>query len=152
MNMNNEYLNMKVRHQKEMNAFPIHFAFGQEQIDKKIKELKLSKDPKKRAEQIVSIGAGGFVLKKDFPAFVEMCKRHSRERIEAIAEGEQGGTYLYDMFRYELQNHEYGYTMDTTDTLEALGFTEQDLETRPAIKAALMKAAADIRNQEGFGW
>lgn len=148
----NAYEQLRQKQQEEFNAFPIHFAFGQEQIDRKIKELKLSKDPKKRAEQIVPIGAGGFVLKKDFPAFAEMCKRHSRQRIEAMAEGEKGGTYLYDMFRTELVNHEYGYTVDVSDTLESLGLTEKDLTEKPALKEALDRAAADIRKEEGFEW
>lgn len=148
----NAYEELRVKHQEEFNAFPIYFAFGQEQIDRKIEELKLSKDPKKRAEQIVPIGAGGFVLKDDFPAFAEMCKRHSRERIEAMAEGEKGGTYLYDMFRTELINHEYGYTGDTSDTLETLGLARKDLDERPVLREALEKAAADIRKEEGFEW
>lgn len=148
----NAYEQLRQKQQEEFNAFPIHFAFGQEQIDRKIKELKLSKDPKKRAEQIVPIGAGGFVLKKDFPAFAEMCKRHSRQRIEAMAEGEKGGTYLYDMFRTELLNHEYGLTIDVSDTLESLGLTEKDLTEKPALKEALDRAAADIRKEEGFEW
>lgn len=148
----NAYEQLRKQQQEEFDAFPIHFAFGQEQIDRKIKELKLSKDPKKRAEQIVPIGAGGFVLKKDFPAFAEMCKRHSRQRIEAMAEGEKGGTYLYDMFRTELLNHEYGLTVDVSDTLESLGLTKKDLAEKPALKEALDRAAADIRKEEGFEW
>lgn len=144
----NAYEQLRKQQQEEFNAFPIHFAFGQEQIDRKIKELKLSKDPKKRAEQIVPIGAGGFVLKKDFPAFAEMCKRHSRQRIEAMAEGEKGGTYLYDMFRTELLNHEYGITVDVSDTLESLGLTEKDLTEKPVLKEALDRAAADIQKEE----
>lgn len=148
----NAYEQLKKRHQEEVNAFPMHFAFGHEQIERKIKELKLSKDPKKRAEQIVPIGAGGFVLKADYPAFVEMFKRHSRERIEAMAEGEKGGTYLYDMFRTELLNHEYGYTTDFSDTLDALGLTLEDVEKKPVLKEALYAAAAVIRKEEGFEW
>lgn len=148
----NAYEQLRKQQQEEFDAFPIHFAFGQEQIDRKIEELKLSKDPKKRAEQIAPIGAGGFVLKKDFLAFAEMCKRHSRQRIEAMAEGEKGGTYLYDMFRTELLNHEYGLTVDVSDTLESLGLTEKDLTEKPALKEALDRAAADIRKEEGFEW
>lgn len=148
----NAYEQLRQKQQEEFNAFPVHFAFGQEQIDRKIKELKLSKDPKKRAEQIVPVGAGGFVLKADFPAFAEMCKRHSRQRIEAMAEGEKGGTYLYDMFRTELLNHEYGLTVDVSDTLKSLDITEKDLDEKPVLKETLEKAAADIRKQEGFEW
>lgn len=148
----NEYQQLRQKQQEEFNAFPLHFAFGQEQIDQKIKELKLSKDPKKRAEQIVPIGYGGFVLKADYPAYVEMCKRHSRERIEAMAADKDGTGYLYDMFRTELANHEYGYTTDVTETVESLGLTEKDFQERPILKETLERAAADIRRAEGFEW
>lgn len=146
------YEQLKKRQQEEINAFPMHFAFGDEQIERKIKELKLSKDPKKRAEQIVYIGAGGFVLKEDYPALLDMFKRHQRERIEAMTDEENGAKYLYDMFRYELKNHEYGYTVDASDTLEALGITEKDLAENLVMKEAFEKAAADIRKEEGFEW
>ena len=140
----NAYQELRIKHQKEFNEFPMHFAFGQEQIDRKIKELGLSKDPKKRAEQIVGIGGGGFVLKKDYPAFIDMCRRHAKERAEAIAEGENGGTYLYDMFRTELENHEFGYTGSYSDTLYALGLTLEEIEAKPAMKEAFEKAVNDI--------
>ena len=37
------YQELKQKHQEEFNAFPIHFAFGQEQIDAKLKELRCRK-------------------------------------------------------------------------------------------------------------
>ena len=118
-------------------------------------------DPKQTVKQTYAVQlldedlkvvATEFLYTGDYPAFAEMCKRHSRERIEAMAEGEKGGTYLYDMFRTELLNHEYGYTVDTSDALDSLGLTREDLEKNPALKEALEKAAADIRKEEGFEW
>jgi len=146
----NGYQKLMRRHQKEFNEFPIHFAFGQEQIDRKIEELHLSKDPGKRAQQIVSIGAGGFVLKEDFPRYAEMCERHAKERLEAMADDENGATYLYDMFYTELVNHEYGYTLSTEDTLCALGLSREDIESNPVMKEALRKATTDILKAEGY--
>lgn len=145
------YTELRARHQKEYNAFPIHFAFGDDQINAKISELKLSKDPQKRAKQIVAIGCGGFVLKKDYPAYHDMCKRHCRERAEAMANDEKNGTgYLYDMFHSELINHEYGYTCAYDDTLVSLGLTLAEVNANPRMKAALEQAAFDIRQANGY--
>lgn len=43
-------------------------------------------------------------------------------------------------------------TVDTSDALDSLGLTREDLEKNPALKEALEKAAADIRKEEGFEW
>ena len=145
----NSYLEMKNRHQEEVNSFPMH-AFGDEQIKRKIAELNL--DPLRLSEQIVSIGCGGFVLKEDAPALKEMWKRHAEERRAAIAADTTGDGYIYDMFLYELQNHEYGYTFSTEDPIEALGYSEEESESTPALKNGLEKAAKKIREREGCEW
>jgi len=142
----NAYMELKNRHQEEVNALPLHFAFGNEQIERKIKELKLSKDPEKRAKQIVSIGYGGFVLAEDFPRVKETFERHARERKEAIEADATGDGYIFDMFDYELSNHEYGYTGDPDDTLMALGITYKDLENSPALANGFFKACKHQRD------
>lgn len=142
----NAYIEQKNRHQEEVNALPLHFAFGNEQIERKIKELGLSNDPKKRAKQIVSIGYGGFVLAEDYPRVKETFERHAREREEAIAADTTGDGYIYAMFDYELANHEYGYTGDPSDTLMALGITYKDLENNPALANGFAKACKHQRD------
>ena len=49
--------------------------------------------------------------------------RHEEERRAAIAEDKTGEGFIYQMFLAELADHEYGYTGDAEDTLEALGYT-----------------------------
>lgn len=146
----NAYLELKNRHQEEINAFPLHFAFGEEQVQKKIKELNL--DPDTYYREIVGIGFGGFILKKDLPAYREMSNRHKMEREEALASDLTGDGYIYEMFCYELRNHEYGYTLDVTDTLESLGLTMEQVEADPRLKHGLQEATRCIRNQEGMEW
>lgn len=146
----NAYLELKNRHEKETNEFPLHFAFGHEQIEAKIKELNL--DPENWREQVVGIGFGGFVLRDDFPALKEMSARHKREREEAIAGDKTGDGYIYDMFLYELRNHEYSYTLDDRDTIECLDLTKEDIEKDCRLKRGLEKAKKTIRGAEGFAW
>ncbi len=141
---------LREKQQAEVNAFLIHFAFGNEQIKQKLKDLKLSKDPKKRAKQIVPIGAGWFVLKEDYPAMLEMFKRHQKECEEAIAADPTGDGCIFDMFYTELVNREYGYTGIYGDTLEALGYTMADIEADPRLKHGLEKAAEAICKRDVF--
>lgn len=141
---------LREKQQAEVNAFPMHFAFGNEQIQKKIQELNL--DPENWRTQIVGIGAGGFVLKSDLPALKEMFKRHREEREALIATDSTGDGVIYEMFHAALVNTEYGYTVDWTDALEHEGYTEADIEVDPRLKHGLQRAAADIRKKEGFEW
>lgn len=141
------YQNMKIRHQQEVNAFPIHFAFGDEQIKRNFAELGL--DPEKDMDKITIVpGTGGFILNKDAPARKEMSERHYWELQEAITADKTGTSFIYQMFRYELANYEFGYTGEADDALAALGYTEAQIEADPALKQGFEKAKQDIWNQD----
>ena len=147
----NVYQEMLERHQKEVNQFPMKFAFTQEAFERGMRELGL--DPAKDKEKIVAIPGGGFIRESDKQAFLDLFARHDKERREAIADDKDGTGYLYHMFRYELANHEYAYTRDITDTLDALCFDEDDFATNPVLKTALEKARKDyLEESEEKGW
>ena len=69
-----------------------------------------------------------------------MLNRHREEHQKAIKEDTTGEGYIYDMFVYELQNYEYGYTGCVDDTLEALGISRETLQQNTAMSQALEKA------------
>ena len=139
------YQEMKIRHQNEVNAFPIYFAFSNIQIGRMFKELGLN--PQKDCDKIVSIpGTGGFILKKDADAYKEMFQRQHEELQNAISEDVDGTGFIYQMFRYELANHEFGYTGDADDAIEALGYTKKQIEETPALKQGFEKAKQNILN------
>lgn len=142
----NRYQELRARQQKEFNAFPIHFAFGAEQTEKKFEELGITSENAK--EKIVLVGAGGFIMKSDKDAFLEMVKRHREELDNAISNDETGEGFIYEMFLYELRNHEYGYTGETEDTLDSLGYTYDDIERDSRLSAGLKKAMRTIEKQE----
>lgn len=125
------YKELMKKQQAEVNDFPLHFCFGQEQIDKKIKELNLDKE--KLKEQIVPIGYGGFVLKKDFPQWKNLVSKHHQELQKAISEDPDGSGFICDMFTYELENHECNYTGDPTDALNALGYSLDEINANPCL-------------------
>ena len=92
------------------------------------------------------------MLKEDYPRFEEMCTRHARERREAIASDKDGTGYIFEMFKYELANNEYGYTMSNSQTLEHLGFTREDIEANPALNNGLELAKKAILKEEDEKW
>ena len=131
----NKYTELKSKHQKEIDAFPFGFAFNQSQFNEMMTKWGLTPDD---TDKIFSIGGGGYIRKTDADAMHEMFDRHEAERKEAMKDDD----YLYQMFNYELANHEYGYTYDLTDTLEALGLTIDEINADPRMANALKRAIA----------
>lgn len=131
-----KYTSLKSKHQAEVDAFPFGFAFNQSQFEEMMTKWGLTPDD---TDKIYSIGGGGYVRKSDAEAMHKMFERHELERKMARKHGDD---YLFEMFNYELANHEYSYTQDLTDTLEALGLTMEEINADPRMADALKRAIA----------
>lgn len=141
----NPYVELKNKHQKEINDFPFGFAFSKSQFDDMmINKFGLTPED---TDKICRIGGGCYIRKADEKALDEMFKRHSQERRAAMEEDPCG--YCYHMFDYELANHEYNYTRDVTDALDALGLTYEEVKANKGMHDILMKA---IKHQESLDW
>lgn len=73
------------------------------------------------------------MLRSDVPKLKEYNEMVTAEKAAAIAADRDGTGYIHEMFYYELINHEYGYTCDVSDTLMALGYTMEKIESNPAL-------------------
>lgn len=118
----NKYIELKNKIQKEVDEFPMGFAFSNEQFEKMKEELGVKED-----RELLSIGAGGFIRKTDKEAFHELFNNKAKKIDEAIAEDKTGEGFIKDMFLYELANHEYCITYDLEDTLYALDLTYDEV-------------------------
>ena len=121
-----KYTELKTSHQKELNAFPMAFAFSNEQFKKGLEKLGVEK------EDILSIAGGGFIRKSDDKAFSALFIRHDTAMIEAFKDD----AFLTDAIRYELGNHEFCITYNPDDALDALGLSLDDERTAECFKAA----------------
>lgn len=134
----NTYKELKNRHQNEVNNFPMEFAFNQKQLEEGMKKLGLGSTD---TDKIYSLkGTGGFYRRTDAIALHEMFDRHDTEMTEAIKQDETGDGFIFDMFNYELGNHEYIVTGETEDTIDALGLSEEEVENDPRLIYGLKKA------------
>lgn len=131
-----KYTELKSKHQAEVDAFPFGFAFNQSQFNEMMEKWGLTPDD---TDKIYSIGGGGYIRKSDAEAMHKMFERHELERKMARQHGDD---YLFEMFNYELANHEYNYTGDLTDTLDALGLTIDEINADPKMADALKRAIA----------
>lgn len=133
----NKYRQLREKQSKEFQAFPIFFAFNNDQFAEGMKKLGL--DPTD-TQKIYKLGSsGGFYRKSDSEALKELFRKHDAEMREAMKDD----AFLYDMFSYELGNHEYCITYDLFPTLEACGLTYDDIKKDQRLADALKAAQID---------
>lgn len=127
-------------HQEEVNNFPIVFAFTENDLiegGKKVWNI----DLKEVRPQIVSIGAGGYILKSDVEAFKALLKQHDAEKKTHA----QNMRALVAVIKEAMYSHEYTYTLDRDDVLTELGSYEGlphfEEAWKKAEKAVLKNAA-----------
>jgi hypothetical protein len=142
-----KYQEIKAKHEKELEAFPFMWAFSTEQFSAGMKGLGLEPTD---TDKIFSIGAGGYIRKTDAPAMKEMFARHKAELKAARAADKKAKGFTFEMFLYELDNHEYCITGDATETLEALGLSWQEVQADKRLSDALNKAIATINAREAM--
>lgn len=136
-----KYTDLKEKQQKEINAFPIAFAFGEKRFKEVMEQLGLTPND---TDKVCSLyGAGDIFLKKDVPAYLAMLRRHKKELQDAIASDKTGEGFIYEMFSTELADHEYCVSCDLTDTLNALGLSVEDVNSNKALMNGLHKAAKE---------
>ena len=128
------YQELKARHEKEMNALPLGFAFSGEQFE----EMKLKLGVKENCELYRLGNTGGFCRRADSELIHGTFKRHAEERRNAIfAKTGINADYVQDMFYYEMCNHEFGINWDgKAEVLSACDLTEKQLDSIPELKQA----------------
>lgn len=89
---------------------------------------------------------------EDSKLFHEMLDRHEKELQKAISEDKDGTGFIFQMFLSELNNHEYIYTQDITDTLEALGYSYDDIMGNSKLYKGLIKACKKINKRGDNLW
>lgn len=135
--MSNTYLELKEKHQAEVNAFPMVFAFTQKQFEEGMEKLGLKATD---TDKIRVMGGGGFYKRTDGKALAEMVIRHDKEMETAIQNDTKGEGFIFEMFDYELGNHEYSYTRELDATLDALDLTIEEIDNDARLSYGLYKA------------
>jgi len=144
----NLYTALKEKHQAEVNAFPMQFAFNQKQLEEGL--IKLGLKPTENYKVCQLPGTGGFYRRTDAKALHEMFDRHTAEMQEAVDQDITGDGFIFAMFNYELANHEYNYTGDITDTIEALGLTYEEIQKSSSLLHGLDRACKYQMERECF--
>ena len=133
----NAYQEMKDRQQKEFDAFPMGASFSDQQFQQMMEKWGLTLND---TDKICSIGGGCYIRKTDKEALCALINRLNNEKENAIAADLTGDGFIFDMFVYELANHEYCITYDLEETLDALGLTPEEVNADELLKHGLNKA------------
>ena len=116
------------------------FAFDKDQFKGGLQKLGLTEAD---AGQLVRIPGGGYMLKEHAPAFKQMMQEFETERQTAMHDTNTGRQFTIDMFRTELNDHEYSYTGDPAEALEALGYTLEEIFDDPYLLETFKEAARE---------
>ena len=109
------YEQLQEKHEKEIEELPMFFAFNDKQFSEGMEKIGASNE-----SELCSIGGGGFIKKSDDSKMKEIIKSQITEMDTAMLNDE----FLIDAFVYELANHEYCYTGDESETIDAIGIEE----------------------------
>ena len=132
-----KYLELKNNNQKRFNDFSKKyiywiFAFDNKEFENKLKEHNLTKN------DIISIGAGGFIKKEHKELYLQEMNRLRRNN--EFKQIKDDDLEVKKAFIYELANHEYCITGYLGDALDALGTTEEEIKKDPRLKKILKEA------------
>lgn len=146
----NAYAEMKTRHQERVNALPLKFAFSMQQFREMMESWGLTEND---TDKIYKMGGGGFYRREDSQLIFNTFEENEIEMKAAISNDLDGSGFVKDMFRYELANHEYCITYDLEPTLDALGFSADDVNASPALLNGLRLARKEyLAEAEEKGW
>ena len=94
-----EYLDLKSKHEKELNEFPIAYAFNDEQLARALEKLGATKE-----ECVTVFGHGDIVKRENAKPLIDMLERHTQEIKQKLAEDVE---FAEAALLYEMNNHEY---------------------------------------------
>lgn len=121
MKKRDEYLEMQKKHQKELEDFPIAYAFDDKQLKEALEKLGATKE-----ECVTVFGHGDIVKRTDANRLVNMLKNHTEELKQKLKDDPE---FAEAAFLYEMDNHEYAINWDgDADVLACFGLTYAELD------------------------
>ncbi len=129
---------------RELNEFTKQYcfwAFGRDQLEKKLQELGITEEELQK--EYVSF-YGGAIRADKVADYNKMADRHDQQ----LKENMKNFNFAYSAFRCELANHEYGYTYNEEPALNALGLTAREVVENEVLNRAFCKAVQEIKSQE----
>lgn len=144
----NRYEEMNRRHRYEVKNLPIFFAFSNEQFEEGMKSFGLAPN---ETDKIFKLdNTGGYYRRDDAEQIHGLIDRQKKERNDAIQADATGDGFIFDMFLWELEQHEFVVTGFWDSTLRAIGMNPKEVEADARLLHGLKKAARKIYENAGL--
>lgn len=98
----------------KLDAFPTAYAFSEKQLEEAIEKLGA-----KSRDDLISVGFGGLIRRTDIDKWNQMWHEISEERKRLMKDDD----FAYQMFFNTMSNHEYIFTLDDDEIIDACGLT-----------------------------
>lgn len=148
------YEEYKNQRQKEFNALPIFFVFGEKQFEEELMKRGLTLND---VDKVCSLPGGGFCLKSDFAKIKEFI-----DKPDQLDELMKDTEFAESAFIYEMRNHEYhinwqgdwdvcscfgdceyGEDKDYSDYLREMGYSNEIIQIFAVARAKFIKQCND---------
>lgn len=142
--MRQAYLDLLDRQRKEINEFPIAYAFNNKQLEEALEKLGANDI----SECVTVMNHGDIMKKEDAPKWLELLKRHVKELHEAMLDED----FAEAAFLYEMDNHEYAINWDGDwDVLQCFAMSEENLDKLGLAGAYRRARNQHMKNAEEWG-
>lgn len=132
MKKRDEYLELKKKHQKEFEEFPIAYAFNDKQLQEALDKLGATKE-----ECTTVFGHGDIVKRTDAKALVKMLERHDEELKQRLRDDVD---FAEAAFLYEMDNHEYAINWSADEDVLAAFNIDFDKINKWGLQMAYSRA------------
>lgn len=136
-------MNTKKTNRKAYDKFnkgKIFYAFNLEQLKEGMESIGLNL---KETKKVAYLGAGVYIRADEIQNYKKFKDKQRKEFEENMK--------IYDFaksaFKSELANHEYCYTMDPYDAINALGYTSDEINNDPLLSKALKAAKKELLDE-----
>ena len=144
MKKRDEYLELKKRHQQELEDFPIAYAFNDEQLKEALEKLGAAKD-----ECVTIFGHGDIVKRENAKPFLKMLERQDKEMKQQIKDDPE---FAEAAFLYEMDNHEYAINWSADEDVLAAFNINFDFIRKHGLQMAYDRARTQhMKNAEKWG-
>ena len=139
-----EYLDLQKKHQKELEEFPMAYAFNDKQLEEALEKLGATKE-----ECVTVFGHGDIVKRENAKKLVAMLENHHEEMLQKIKDDPD---FAEAAFLYEMDNHEYAINWSgDEDVLACFGLTFEKIN-RWGLQTAWRNARnKHMKNAEEWG-
>jgi len=144
MKKRDEYLELQKRHQKELEEFPIAYAFNDKQLEEALEKLGATKE-----ECVTVFGHGDIVKRENAKSLVALLERQQEELQQRLKDDP---IFAEAAFLYEMDNHEYAinWTGDE-DVLDCFGITFEHINQWGLQYAWSMARRKHMEHAEKWG-